>query len=80
MGPDLSAKMLASTRSWADTYSSYMNHWYLCPQRGPQVQNPLPPTSLKDLPRPANRSVLGSYAVAAFVLGPSVNEILCAPF
>ena len=31
-------------------------------------------------PRPADRSVPGSYQIAAFTLGPGAHEILCAPF
>ena len=42
--------------------------------------HPRPPTSPGGSPRPKGRSGPGSYQITAFALGPSMCEILHAPF
>ena len=49
-------------------------------RRGPRCELQLPPTSLGDSPRSADRSGPGFYQITAFTLGPRTCEILCAPF
>ena len=53
----------------------YICHQCLCPQGEPQ----LPPTSPGDPPRPAGRSVPGSYQITAFALRPGALRFCLHP-